>query len=219
MVGADLAARDGQLIRRLAGAVSLRSRRHKFRLFMDLVGPTEETTIVDVGVADAPFGEGEGQAVTHNFFEAMYPWRNRVTAVGENELPRFQAAFPEVRCVRADGRHLPFATHEFDVGFSNAVVEHVGDRASQEAFVRELARVARRVFLATPNRWFPLDPHTLLPFVHWLPQRERLLAAMGNEEARGLRPLGPGELRSLFPYPVRIVNTGLNLIAVGPERG
>jgi methyltransferase family protein len=218
VVGANLAARDGELIRRFAGAVSLRSRRNKFRLFMDLVAPTEKTSIVDVGVTDAPFGEGEGQAVTHNFFEAMYPWRSKITAVGIAELPRFQAAFPEVRCVLADGRDLPFADDEFDVGFSNAVVEHLGDRASQEAFVHELARVARRVFLATPNRWFPLDPHTLLPFVHWLPQRERLLAAVGNEQTGGLRPLGPRELRALFPYPVRIVNTGLNLIAVGPER-
>ena len=204
------------MLRRLAGAVSLRSRRSKFRLFEELIRPTRETTIVDVGVTDAPFGEGQGQATTRNFFEAMYPWRERITAVGIGELPHFQAAFPEIRCVTADGRDLPFADNEFDVGFSNAVVEHLGDRESQRAFIHELCRVSNRVFVATPNRWFPLDPHTLLPFVHWLPNRERLLTKLGNEEARDLRPLGPRELRALFPYPVRIVNTGLNLIAVGP---
>jgi len=32
-----------------------------------------------------------------------------------------------------------------------------------------------------------------------------------------LEPLGPSELASLFPYQVRIVNTGMTLIAVGPE--
>ncbi len=205
------------MARRLAAAVSLRSRRRKFRLFMELLRPDEETSVVDVGVTDTAFGEGEGLAATHNFFEAMYPWRHRITAVALGELPRFQAAFPEVRCVRADGRDLPFADGEFDVGFSNAVVEHLGDRASQEVFVRELCRVARRVFVATPNRWFPLDPHTRLPLVHWLPGRQRLLEALGNEETRGLRPLGPRELRSLFPYPVRLVNTGLTLVAVGPQ--
>ena len=213
-----MAAYDPVMLRRLAGAVSLRSRRQKFRLFLDLVRPTEETSIVDVGVTDAPFGEGEGQSVTRNFFEAMYPWRERITAVGLGELPHFNAAFPEILTVRADGRDLPFADGEFDVGFSNAVVEHLGDRASQEAFISELCRVSKRVFLATPNRWFPLDPHTLFPLVHWLPNRERLLRRLGNEEAGGLRPLGPRELRELFPYPVRVVNTGMNLIAVGPAQ-
>jgi Methyltransferase domain len=204
------------VIRRLAGAVSLRSRRHRFHLFMELVQPTAETTIVDVGVSDSPFGEGEGQELTHNFFEAMYPWPERITAVGVEPFRHFHEAFPQIRTVQADGRDLPFSDAEFDVGFSNAVVEHLAHRASQEAFVRELCRVSRRVFVATPNRWFPVDPHTLLPFVHWLPRRERVLAAVGSDETGDLRPLGPRELRSLFPYAVRIVNTGANLVAVGP---
>ena len=92
------------MIARLAAAVSLRSRQHKYRLFMEHVKPTEETSIVDVGVADAPFGEEGGHAATYNFLEAMYPWRERITAVSIDELPHFGEAFPEIRRVRADGR-------------------------------------------------------------------------------------------------------------------
>ena len=204
----------------LAARVSLRSRERKFRLFMEHVRPNAETTIVDVGVADAPFGAAEGHAATYNFLEAMYPWRNRITAVSVDELPHFAEAWPEIRRVRADGRDLPFADGEFDVGFSNAVVEHLGDRESQEAFVRELCRVSKQVFVTTPNRWFPLEVHTLLPIVHWLPARARegILGLTGRADVRGLRPLGSGEFRSLFPYPVRIVNTGLTLAALGPAR-
>ena len=43
--------------------------------------------------------------------------------------------------------------------------------------------------------------------------RERLLRARGFDDV--LDPLGPKELAALFPYPVRVVNTGLTLIAVG----
>ncbi len=136
------------MIGRLAAAISLRSRARKFRLFMELVQPTPETTVVDVGVADAPFGEAEGHGATYNFLEAMYPWRDHITAVSVDELPHFAEAFPELRRVQADGRDLPFANDEFDVGFSNAVVEHLGDRDSQEAFVRELCRVSKRVFVS-----------------------------------------------------------------------
>ena len=209
MVDADLAAGHGRVIGRAAAAASLRSRRHKLKLFLDFVQPTAETTVVDVGVADTPFGEGEGQALTHNFFEALYPWPERITAVGNVPLANFATAFPQIPIVVADGRALPFEDQKFDVAFSNAVVEHVGGRDDQERFCHELARVARRVFVTTPNRLFPIDPHTLLPFAHWLPdgRRPRSLDAV--------RPLTARELRSLFPYRVRIVNTGLTLIAVG----
>jgi Methyltransferase domain len=203
------------LIRRLAAAVSLRSRRRKLGLFLEEMSPTADTSVVDVGVADAPFGEGKGQAATYNFLEALYPWPERITAVSVDDLPHFRAAFPGIRTVQADGRDLPFADQEFDIAFSNAVVEHLGDRASQQAFVHELCRVARRVFVTTPNRLFPIDPHTLLPFVHWLPgrARERLL----HRPDLHLRPLSPREFRSLFPYPVRLVSHGLTLAAAGPQ--
>jgi hypothetical protein len=197
------------VIARAAAAVSLRNRRRKMKLFFDFIAPTAETTVVDVGVADTPFGEGEGQALTHNFFEALYPWPERVTAVSDVPLEHFAQAFPQIPRVVADGRELPFAEGEFDVAFSNAVVEHVGGREDQERFVHELCRVAHRVFVTTPNRLFPIDPHTLFPFLHWLPERARPSAFAG------IRPLSPREFRSLFPYPVRIVNTGLTLIAVG----
>ena len=179
--------------------------------------PDASTTILDVGVTDAAFGDADGHG-SDNFFEAHYPWPERITAVGVADLPRFREAFPAVRFVVADGRRLPFADGEFDVAVSNAVLEHVGSEDDQRAFVHELSRVGRRVFVSTPNRWFPIEVHTLLPLVHWVPRaRARpILRAVGGEAAASLRLLGPREFRALFPYPVDVVNTGLNLVAVGP---
>ncbi len=202
------------MLTRVASRVSLRSRERKLRLFLELLRPGPETTVVDVGVTDAPFGGGS----TDNFFEALYPWPERVTAVGQTSLDRFTAAFPAITAVRADGRDLPFADRTFDIGFSNAVVEHVaGGRDAQRRFVHELCRVAGRVFVTTPNRFFPLEVHTLVPFAHWLPRpaRDRVLHARGFADV--LEPLGPKELASLFPYSVRVLNTGMTLIAVGPR--
>jgi SAM-dependent methyltransferase len=199
------------MLRRVASRVSMRSRERKLQLFLELLQPGPETTVVDVGVTDAPFGAGS----TDNFFEALYPWPERITGVGRTELDRFAAAFPQVRAVQADGRDLPFGDAEFDLGFSNAVVEHVaGGREGQRQFVHELCRVARRVFVTTPNRRFPLEVHTLLPFVHWLPKgpRERLVPFDDV-----LDPLSARDLEALFPYRVHVVNTGMTLIAIGPE--
>ena len=130
-------------------------------------------------------------ARSDNFFEALYPWPERITAVGHTELDRFTAAFPEVRAVRADGRDLPFSDGEFDLGFSNAVVEHIaGGRAGQRRFVHELCRVSGSVFVTTPNRWFPLEVHTLRPFVHWLPAGRASTPDSVRRCARSARPEG-----------------------------
>jgi hypothetical protein len=201
------------MLRRVASQVSMRSRERKLELFLELLQPGPGTTVVDVGVTDAPFGGGS----TDNFFEALYPWPQRLTAVGATELDRFRAGFPDVHAVQADGRDLPFEDGAFDLGFSNAVVEHVaGGRAGQRRFVHELCRVADRVFVTTPNRWFPLEVHTLLPFAHWLPadHRTRVLRLAGFDDV--LDPLGPKQLGSLFPYRVRVLNRAMTLIAVGP---
>lgn len=199
----------------VADAVSLRSRRRKLRLFLDEMRPTAETTVLDVGADELGFGEGEGCS-TLNFFEQLYPWRERITAVGLHDGAGFRRRYPEVAYVQADGCALPFADGAFDLYFSNAVIEHVGCRDRQRAFVAEAVRVARRVFLTTPNRWFPLEVHTRLPLVHWLPEplARRAFDLARRPWAKDYRLLAPADLRELFPVPVRIVNLGLTLVAI-----
>src|SRR5215469_9369494 len=62
---------------------------------------------------------------------------------------------------------LPFADKGFAIATSNAVLEHVGSADHQALFVRELTRVARKVFISVPNRYFPVEYHTAIPFLHF----------------------------------------------------
>src|SRR5439155_2232711 len=92
--------------------------------------------------------------------------------------------YPGVRFVRADGCKLPFADGSFDYVHSSAVLEHVGDWQHQTRFLREAWRVSRKgVFITTPNRWFPIEFHTVLPLLHWLPPRlyRSLLVSLGRD--------------------------------------
>ena len=201
----------------VAERVSAASRAKKMRLFMELMRPSPQTSVLDVGVDDIGYGE-TGEWATANFFEELYPWQARVTAVGTHEGVRFRSRYPEAAFVQADGCDLPFADGEFDVCFSNAVVEHVGDRERQRRFVSEAVRVARRVFVTTPNRRFPIEVHTRIPFVHWLPRAGAVRAyeLLGKGWAKELELLSPSEFRSLFPEPdhVRIVGLFPTLVAV-----
>jgi SAM-dependent methyltransferase len=199
----------------LADQVSLRSRRRKLELFLEELRPTSETTVLDVGVDELPFGEGDG-CTTLNFFEEHYPWPGQITALGLYEGAGFRARYPHIRYVQGDACALPFDDGEFDVVFSNAVVEHVGDRVRQRLLVSEALRVGRRVFVTTPNRWFPIEVHTKLPLVHWFPERvaHSVYGAVGKDGAKQLRILSRRELESLFPGRVRVVNLGLTLVAI-----
>ena len=104
-----------------AARASLWNRRRKLALFMETMRPRPETRVVDVGVGDTGFGTEPGVASSHNFFEALYPWPERITAVSDVPLPNFAREFPMVRCVTASGTELPFEDDSFDLAFSNAV--------------------------------------------------------------------------------------------------
>jgi hypothetical protein len=200
---------------RVADEISLRSRRRKLRLFLDELQPTAETTVLDVGADELGFG-ADDRCGTLNFFEELYPWPERITALGLHDGAAFRARYPSVRYVQGDACALPFADGEFDVVFSNAVIEHVGSRERQRVFVTEALRVARRVFVTTPNRRFPIELHTRLPFVHWLPGRlsHRVYRALGKENGTELELLSRRTLAALFPGRVRIVSLGLTLVAI-----
>jgi SAM-dependent methyltransferase len=203
----------------LADQISLRSRRRKFGLFMETMAPSAETTVLDVGVDDFAFGDlsaNEGSCGTLNFFEEMYPWPERLTAVGLHEGERFRASYARARYVQGNALELPFEDSTFDIVFSNAVIEHVGEEDEQRRFVAEALRVGRRAFITTPNRWFPLEVHTRLPLVHWLPDAvsHRAYDLARKPWAKGNRLLGPHSFARLFPGEVRIVNLGLTLVAV-----
>ena len=199
----------------LADAVSLRSRKRKLDLFLDELQPTPETSVLDVGADELAFGEGDGCA-TLNFFEELYPWPERITALGLQDGSGFRARYPDIPYVQGDACALPFGDGAFDVVFSNAVIEHVGGRERQRQLVSEALRVGRRVFLTTPNRRFPLEVHTRLPLVHWLPDplSHRAYDALGKGSAKDVRLLSARSFAALFPGRVRIVNLGLTLVAI-----
>lgn len=188
----------------LTGKLAFRERSKMFDVMMRLLAPTSATTVVDVGVTADRREES-------NFFEKRYPYPHRVTAVGLEDAAFLEAARPGVKFVKTDGQTLPFADASFDVAVSFAVLEHAGNREEQRRYVRELCRVGKRVFLTTPNRWFPVEFHTVVPFAHWLPPRHfrHILRAIGqtyySQEAH-LNLLTSSEVVKMFE-PTHAVRT------------
>jgi hypothetical protein len=172
-------------------------RRRMFDAFLDYARPAPEHTVLDVGATS-------DRSYSHsNYLATWYEPKHRITAVGIDDASFLEQLYPGLRFVPADGRKLPFLDGAFDYVHSSAVLEHVGDRANQALFLSELWRVARRgVFVTTPNRGFPVEFHTVLPLVHWLPPR--IFRALLRKTGRGffadennLNLLTAGGLRQL----------------------
>lgn len=181
--------------------ISAHFRRRRMHRFAAELGIGPETRILDIGG-------------TPDYWNLL-PHRPRVTLLN---TPRARGDVGDTAWVAGDGRQLPFRDAAFDVVFSNSVIEHVGDAASQKRFADEVQRVGRRYWVQTPNRWFPVEQHLLTPFIHWLPKRwQRAIVPRANlwsllvpttpdrkhfyieHYLSEVRLLSASEVRALFP--------------------
>jgi hypothetical protein len=181
-------------------SLSQRFRRRRMQRFALELGITAETRVLDIG------------GTLDNWL--LLPVRPRLVILNVQVVELTGA---EER-VAADGRALPFRDRVFDVVFSNSVIEHVGDAASQRRFAQEVMRVGEAYWVQTPNRWFPVEQHLLTPLIHWLPRAwQRAIVPRLNlwryvtrvtpirrdffieHYLNDVRLLSAGELAELFP--------------------
>ena len=72
--------------------------------------------------------------------------------------------------VKGDACNMPeFNDNQFDIVFSNSVIEHLFSLENQQKMADEVKRVGKAYHIQTPNRYFPLEPHWLFPFFQFLP--------------------------------------------------
>lgn len=147
--------RDNKLAVRYATKV----RRQVYETFVRRFGKAD--SILDVGATN------ERYFPVANFLEQWFPEKAKITAAGVEDASFLTSAYPGVKFRRIEaGQPLPFADQSFDVVFSHAVIEHVTGEEDRRFFVSELLRVGKAVFLTTPNRFFPIEFHTLTPLLH-----------------------------------------------------
>ena len=133
---------------------SRRFRSQRMKRFVRDFAITPETRVLDIG----------GTAYNWTLLEL----RPRLTLLN---MPRASEVKEDgVDWVTADGCALPFGDASFDVVFSNSVIEHLGSPERQRQFATEVARVGKKYYVQTPNRWFPVETHLLTPFIHYFPK-------------------------------------------------
>lgn len=184
-------------------SLARRMRTRRFGFFRELVDPLPRPlSILDVGG-------------TQNFWETMEFVAPEVARITILNLEAPEARHGNVTTVSGNACDMPmFADGEFDVVFSNSVIEHVGDHAAQAAMAREIQRVGRRYFVQTPSLHFPIEPHFIFPWFQFLPIGARAWLLMhlnlsfggkiadraeAEAAARGVELLSGKAFAALFP--------------------
>ena len=94
----------------------------------------------------------------------------------ENKIPETESK--NFHSLVGNALGMPFTYGDFDLVFSNSVIEHVGSIENQEIFASEVIRLCDKYIIQTPSFWFPLEPHSLIPFFQFIPHKVRALLIM-----------------------------------------
>jgi hypothetical protein len=208
-----------------ANSVSSKLRHKRFAFFQSLVQSVPlPFKILDVGGRTTTW---ERAGLLGNGVEGV-----SITIINPEEG---QSQYRNLHFLDGDARDMPqFADREFDIVFSNSVIEHVGDFSQQQRMAQEIQRIGQRYFVQTPNRYFPIEPHFLFPGFQFLPLALKVLLIQNftlgwrpktpDREAavrmvESVQLIGKTDLQRLFPnaqiYEEKVLGLTKSLVAYG----
>lgn len=119
-----------------------------------------------------------------------------------------------------------FQNNEFDIVFSNSVIEHLFTWENQKKMADEVRRVGKRYYVQTPYRYFPVEPHWMFPLFQFLPKFLQVFItknfSVGHQPKAGntidarkrveeIRLLTRKEMQQLFPEALIVQEKVLGL--------
>lgn len=112
------------------------------------------------------------------------PVRPKLVHVVNLETPPAEVP-PWAEADQADVCALPprIARRRYDLVFSNSVIEHVGGHVCRRRFAESVHLLAGAHWVQTPYRYFPIEPHWLVPGLQFLPVTARARLAQHSSLA------------------------------------
>ena len=177
-------------------------REKRFSFFLDKINKMEKpVTIFDVG-GKINFWENRGIAGNKNY---------KITIVN---FEKEKSQYSNIKTLMGDATNLSqFANKSFDIVHSNSVIEHLYNFENQKKMASEIIRVGQKHIVQTPNKYFFIEPHYLLPFLQFIPDKLKFLVLTKTKLSRlkkwdkkfasqyieEIRLLNLQELKILFP--------------------
>lgn len=145
--------------------ILLSNRLKIFDIFKKKIYYNKITKILDVGTTPV-ISEEENILFNH------YPWIENITGFSNQNCNNLKNKFKKNKFIIGDARKINLPENSYDIIHCSATIEHVGNSVHQKKMISELYRICKRqIFLTTPNRNFPIEFHTKIPFLHLLPKK------------------------------------------------
>jgi ubiquinone/menaquinone biosynthesis C-methylase UbiE len=177
-------------------------REKRFSFFLKKINKlAKPVTILDVG-GKINFWENRGLVGNNNY---------EITIIN---IEKEKSQYSNIKTKMGDATDLsPFNDKSFDIVHSNSVIEHLYTFNNQSKMASEIVRVGKKYIVQTPNKCFFLEPHYLLPFFQFVPDKLKYLILKKTKLSRlkkwdknfakqyinEIRLLSLKEMKILFP--------------------
>ncbi len=140
------------------GSASSRYRKRRMKFFRKFAGEIgDRLKVIDIG-------------------GTFYHWKDEPDLLARIELTLINTEEESeelpgnVHYMKADARELYFIKEQdFDIAYSNSVIEHFSTTGDKKKIADDIMRIGKHYFVQTPNYYFPVEPHFLLPFFQMMP--------------------------------------------------
>ena len=137
--------------------------------------------------------------------------KRKITSLSNLDCSKLIFFFKNMKFIIGDARNMKFKNNSFDIVYSSATIEHVGSYSKQLQFIKECFRVSRKhIFITTPNKFYPIEFHTKIPLLHFLPNKifRKILLFLGLtffSKEKNLNLLSETDLKQ-FCFRLKIKN-------------
>lgn len=204
-------------ITKLAKAYSKRAREKRAFMFRKEFLINENTKLLDLG--------SETGSNIHAVLQgtSFRPQNIYIADIDSSFIKKGATTYGFVPVLISESKQLPFDDGFFDIVYCSSVIEHVTvpkeqvwslfsgkefknkSLNRQKEFANEIRRLGKQYFVQTPYKHFPIESHSWLPFIGWLP-RKVLIPTLKFTNAFWVKKTSPdwyllnrNEMSSLFP--------------------
>jgi len=141
-------------------------RMEMFKLVCKKINISKINDLLDIGTTN------DSKLSSSNFFCRMFDKIPKHKSISNQKInnSRFERCLK--KSITSNFSKKEINILKSDLVISSAVIEHVGNFKNQTNKVRNMIQLSKKyVIITTPNRFFPVEVHTKLPLIHWLPKK------------------------------------------------
>lgn len=151
---------------RLLDSIVLKKRSQMLNLIKKKIKTIKVQDVLDVGTTSDKFNKSS------NFLINNFSYIKKRKSISDQKISSNFFLYTLQKSISDKLTNLEINKFSSDLVISNATIEHVGSKKNQYTMICNIILLTKKTFvIATPNRYHPIEFHTLIPLIHWLPKK------------------------------------------------